>query len=44
MNIQDVIGKGFMYREIAYSIIVNAYLGPRRTNKHMQNLTMDLKI
>ena len=33
MNIKDSIGKGFGYRNIAYSIGVNAYFPPRRTNK-----------
>ena len=33
MNIQYVTGKGFGYREIAYSIGINAYFLPRRTNR-----------
>ena len=33
MNIQYGIGKWFRYIEIAYSIVVNAYFGPRRTNR-----------
>ena len=33
MNIQYGIDKGFRSREIAYSMGVNAYFGPRRTNR-----------
>ena len=32
MKIQDNIGKGFGSREIAYSMGLNAYFGPIRTN------------
>ena len=32
MNIQDRIGKGFGSRERAYSMGVNDYFGPIRTN------------
>ena len=32
MNIQYAIVKGFRSREISYSMLVNAYFGPRRTN------------
>ena len=32
MNIQYGVGKVFGYRERAYSIGVNYYFGPRRTN------------
>ena len=32
INIQDVIGKEFGYREISYSIRLNSYYGPRQKN------------
>ena len=32
INIQDVIDKGFGFRERAYSMVVNAYFGPRGTH------------
>ena len=41
MNIQDGIGKIFGYIEIAYSMGVNAYFGPRQKIDHMQHLTTD---
>ena len=41
-NIQDVIGKGFRYTEIAYSVGVNYYFIPVYGKPdHMQHLTMD---
>ena len=30
---EGVIGKEFWYRERAYSMVVNAYFDPRRTNR-----------
>ena len=33
LNIQDSIGKGFGFQEIEYSMVVNYYFEPRRTNR-----------
>ena len=40
VNIQDEIGKVFVYRE---DMVVNAYFGPRKQIDHMKHLTMDLE-
>ena len=43
INIQYGIGKGFGYRERAYSLGEIAYFGLNGSIEHMQHLTMDLE-
>ena len=41
VNIQDRVHKGFVSRERAYTMVVDAYFIPRRTNRPNATLTYE---